>query len=433
MTSLSIAQNPRLVEAVGMLRELSRATTEGETFAAFMRRYPRFRPVKRFVGVMAGADGSYRVMYDLRPERLTEAEWKALGESPPRLAGPEVRGGLIGSLIATPEPKHVAGLPRGADPVLGGFEGMGSVAALPVYRLGEVAEWVVAFSADAEPPHPEMVVQAVMIANLLTSAVYQQRAIEEARALNRRLVAQFDEVARVQQSLLPSGNPRIPGLKVATSYLTSEQAGGDYYDFFTFADGRWGILIADVSGHGAAASTVMAMLHAILHAYEATTAEPDAVLEYANRRLMAAQIEGSFVTAFFAVYDPTTRVIRYSSSGHNPPRLKRGRDGRVSPLEEARTLPLGVFEPHGATSAEVRLEAMDTLVLYTDGITEAFSPSREMFGVEGLDEALAHCTGDPDCVVDSVHTALFRHTGTRDRADDQTIVALRAIPGGGAA
>jgi len=84
-----------------------------------------------------------------------------------------------------------------------------------------------------------------------------------------------------------------------------------------------------------------------------------------------------------------------------------------------------VFEPLGATSASIRLEPGDTVVMYTDGITEAFNPSREMFGVAGLDASLEGCSGAPDCVVDSVHGALYEHTNSRTRDDDQTIVALR--------
>jgi sigma-B regulation protein RsbU (phosphoserine phosphatase) len=139
---------------------------------------------------------------------------------------------------------------------------------------------------------------------------------------------------------------------------------------------------------------------------------------------VAAGLEGAFTTAFLAVYDPATGEFQFSRAGHNPPRWKRGASGEVLSIEEAGSLPLGVFEPLGATSASIKLEPGDTIVLYTDGITESFNAKREMFGVSGLDAALEGCSGQPACVVDSVHAALYDHTHSRTRDDDQTIVAL---------
>jgi sigma-B regulation protein RsbU (phosphoserine phosphatase) len=248
--------------------------------------------------------------------------------------------------------------------------------------------------------------------------------VNEIKALNARLTLQLEEVARVQRSLLPRSLPEIPGLEIATSYLTSDQAGGDYYDFFRFEGGTWGLLIADVAGHGPAAATVMAMLHAILHCYAGPDRSPEGVLAFANARLVEAGIEGNFVTAFFAVFDPRSGGLRFARAGHNPPILKDGATGAVRFLDGEGGLPLGVMDKLALRSASVRLAPMDTLVLYTDGITEAMGPGKEMFGPHRLDEALTLCTGQPDCVVDSVHAALYRHTGSRTRADDQTLVAL---------
>jgi sigma-B regulation protein RsbU (phosphoserine phosphatase) len=175
----------------------------------------------------------------------------------------------------------------------------------------------------------------------------------------------------------------------------------------------------------------MAMLHAILHAYRSTidgaAVHPDEVLRFANERLCAASIESSFVTAFFAVYDPDAATLTYSRSGHNPPRFKDGRTGEIRSIEGAGSLPLGVFVDSALTRETLRLWPNDTVIRYTDGITEAFSADRRMFGVERLDQALTRCSGEPDCVVDSVHTALYAHTGSRTRADDQTIVAFRYL------
>jgi phosphoserine phosphatase RsbU/P len=151
------------------------------------------------------------------------------------------------------------------------------------------------------------------------------------------------------------------------------------------------------------------------------------VLRYANRRLLDAGIEGNFVTAFFAVYEPKKGLFIYARSGHNPPLLKSGRTGALRHLDGEGAPPLGVLEPYEITSETIQLEPMDTVVLYTDGITEAFNANHEMFGSARLDAALTGCSGSPDCVVDSVHAALYQHTGSRTRVDDQTLVALRYV------
>jgi phosphoserine phosphatase RsbU/P len=118
-------------------------------------------------------------------------------------------------------------------------------------------------------------------------------------------------------------------------------------------------------------------------------------------------------------------VLHYSNAGHNPPRIKDGMSGRIVAIDGAATLPLGIMEDLEARVCEVQLKANDTLVLYTDGITEAFSPEGEQFEVHRLDASLIECSGAPDCVVDSIHKSLFAHRGSATRDDDQTIVAIR--------
>ena len=120
-------------------------------------------------------------------------------------------------------------------------------------------------------------------------------------------------VGAIQRSLLPSELPAIHGFKLAAHYETSARAGGDYYDFFPLADGRWGIFIGDVSGHGTPAAVLMAITHAIAHAQPGTHTPPAALLTYLNHQLSTAYTrEGTFVTAFYAVLDPERRTLTYS-------------------------------------------------------------------------------------------------------------------------
>lgn len=412
-----------------MLQRLSGARTAQEVFVAFMERYWKLRPVTHFFGVVPDSSGAgrFRIIYHVSAEGLREG--RAVPARNPTAEDFEAlevhEGGIIGRLICSSHPSMVHDMDVTGDPVLSGFPLTRRCMALPVFAGSYVAEWVVALSEQVQQLEPKDFHHALLTSNFMGMANSHLSSMEEIRRLNAKMTAQFEEVARIQQALLPDRIPSIPGLKIATSYLTSDQSGGDYYDFFPLLDGRWGILIADVSGHGAGAATVMAMLHAILHCYTGPNTGPDVILRYANQKLLDARIEGNFVTAFLAIYDPERGTMHYASGGHNPPRHKAGGGGAVRGIDDAASFPLGIFEPYEVEAGCLTLEPNDTIILYTDGITEAFNGRREMFGVDRLDAALTGCSGDPDCVIDSVHTALYAHSHARTRADDQTLVAIR--------
>ncbi|MBS0198019.1 MAG: SpoIIE family protein phosphatase [Planctomycetes bacterium] len=432
MRYLDLSNEATLEPLIRMLQRMSGGSSSKEILADFLGQYGRVRPVDAFVGVKPDADG-YRVMYAVRTKDAVNG--KALHTrdvNPEALALLELRrGGFFGEVMAEPKPKMVYDVPAIDDPTAGPVvSGLRSCMCLPIFKGEEVFEWTFAFSSAPDGViQPRDVGQATVTANLLGAANRHADAVNEIERLNGALRTQLDGIARVQQSLLPAKIPEIPAAELATSYLTSDEAGGDYYDFFPLPGGRWGILIADVSGHGAAAATVMAMLHAILHCYDPdsqTGPDPAAIMKYANERLFAARLDGMFVTAFFCVLDPVTGELAYCNCGHNPPRLKRGSSGEVAALDGGgATVPLGILDDAAFVTERLVLGVNDTVVLYTDGITEAFGMTGEMFGDHRLDAALTTCTGQPDCVVDSVHKALFQHRGKPTRDDDQTIVALR--------
>ncbi len=425
-------QSLRIAILLEMLEEVSRATEPEHAVQAYVARIGKLRPVDGMVAasVRNMPPGQYKLT---RRGRTTEPggpfkhqivdPWKNWN----RLRA--CSGGFLGAIIAAEEPRLLTNIDLSDDPVLGEeFADMRSCLAIPIFDGGKVLNWVFQFKVDPDGFREDDLEQQLLSVNLFGSMTKNLVSIDQIRKLNDRLNAQFEEVARVQQALLPKANPLIPGLAFATSYLTSEQAGGDYYDFFELPGDRWGILIADVAGHGPGAATVMAMLHAILHAHGGIDDGPARVLDYANTRLCAAQMERSFVTAIFAVYDPSALTLTYARAGHPPPRLKDTRTGEVSVLDGDAGVPLGILESDRFEQHEVRLEPGQTVVLYTDGITEAFNERREMFGTDGLDRALRKCSGEPDCIVDSVHAALFAHTGSRMRDDDQTLVIFKVQP-----
>lgn len=413
-----------------MVKGLSNSHTPGEVLRAFAEKYWPLHPVDHMISIsrVDVPEGHYRITRNVNVGDILAGRSPLESASRPARDQLPVRsGGFIGWAIEQGRPLLVHDLDLKGDPALGDtLADMGSVMCMPLYDAGQPRYWNFQFRKERDGFSLDDLENRMVVGNFVGGTNTRMLLMQEVKRLNEALIHQFEEVARVQQALLPRKIPEIPGLEIATSYLTSDQAGGDYYDFFPLEDGRWGVLIADVSGHGAAAATIMAMLHGILHAYTGPGKSPDAVLRYANRRLYEAGLEGNFVTAFFAVFDPLTGRMSYARSGHNPPLLKKG-NGELVHLDGDGSPPLGLFEPYEVVSETLQLGRMDTVILYTDGITEAFNTSREMFGAARLDEALTRCTGAPDCVVDSVHAALFQHTGSRTRADDQTLVALRYV------
>jgi sigma-B regulation protein RsbU (phosphoserine phosphatase) len=301
---------------------------------------------------------------------------------------------------------------------------------MPVFDGGRVLNWTLMFRRDARGFTVDELEQNVLTANLFGAMTRNLVSLEQINRLNEQLRRQFEEVARVQRSLLPKSIPEIPGLRIAASYMPSQQAGGDYYDFFELPGGRLGVMIADVSGHGPAAATVMAMLHAIIHAYpgDAGKATPGEIVAFVNRQLTSANMDGTFATAIVARFDPATRELRYACAGHPPARqvLPSAAGPLVRPLDGEATLPLGIVDELHAPEHHITLEPGQNIVLYTDGITEAFNARREIFGVEGLDQTLEQAppAAGPQAVIDTIRAALLGHTGRHARDDDQTLVVL---------
>jgi phosphoserine phosphatase RsbU/P len=436
---IDVLQDDRLRLVLELIELASKASKPTEVFEIFGPRLWRLRPLDYFLtlSVRNLEPGQYKITRELDVEKVRDGDLSATRDLDPWSNWktiPAHTGGLIGQLIDGPSPKMFVNLSVSGDPVLGNrISHMGSVLAYPVLEAGKALNWTVVFRRDPAGFTPRDIEETVLQGNLIGAMTRSLVAIRAASEANKRLMAQFEEVARVQQSLLPPRTPKITGLEIASSYLASEQAGGDYYDFIRLPNQpgeppereRWGILMADVSGHGAAAATVMAMLHGILHCYNGPDFHPDAVLRYANEKLLGAQLEGSFVTAFFGVYDPDHATLDFACAGHPAARLRRARDGSIVVLEGSRTFPVGILPELEEGSTCLKLEPGDTVILFTDGITEAMNETRELFGERRLDDSLRHCDGSPDCAIDSIHHALFDFTKSRTRADDQTLVAIR--------
>ncbi len=243
-------------------------------------------------------------------------------------------------------------------------------------------------------------------------------------------------MGELQRALLPASLPRIAGLEIAVSYEPSGRAGGDLYDLFPLdehsqADDnltptRWCVFIGDAAGHNLAAAVVMAILQAVLHAHPLDVAGAANLLVYANRQLCRKGL-GSFITAFLGVYDPVSRQLTYARAGHPAPLMKRSADATVSPLDAVGAYPLGIDESEVFTEAIVQLEPGDTLLLYSDGITEARDAGKNMFEQENLMRVFREGSDRPAQLIQRLREAVRRHRKGEPAEDDQTLVAVRVL------
>jgi sigma-B regulation protein RsbU (phosphoserine phosphatase) len=347
---------------------------------------------------------------------------------------PRLSGGLLGELAYADKPVMIDDLPSRLtrdDPSWFYLQGFESLVAFPQYDDGVgVNMTALLFEAGKEIDRsfiPMIHWQSGLFGRGTQNLLLKNQLGTALKSLDRELQA----VGEIQKSLLPEKLPVIPGFELAAHYQTSARAGGDYYDFFMLEDGRCGLFIADVSGHGTPAAVLMAITHAIAHAQPNAHAPPAAMLQYLNDRLTFAYTRGgTFVTAFYAVLDPIKRTLTYSRAGHNPPRLVRG--DQVMSIENVGGLPLGIEGDRVYAQATIDLHPGDQLLLYTDGITEAIAPAkdgkREMFGLDRLDQLLLdRKSNNAATCIDRIKDAVNSFGETALPNDDQTLIAIHCL------
>lgn len=251
----------RLQHVLDTMREMSLQTDPQEMVRAYVRRMQAMQPVDLRMALSRRGLARPRV-------RITRfSGWK--GDINPwkeadRL--PVIDGGLLEDLIYGDEPQIINDLHvPDDDPASEFLRGMRSLMAIPLFDEGVSLNMVVILRQEPDAFDPEELPERVWMANLFGGATSNLVLAEQRDAAYRMVDDELRVVANIQRSLLPATLPTIPGLELAVHYQTSQRAGGDYYDFFALPEGRWGLLIADVSGHGTPAAVVMAVTHCIAH------------------------------------------------------------------------------------------------------------------------------------------------------------------------
>jgi sigma-B regulation protein RsbU (phosphoserine phosphatase) len=232
--------------------------------------------------------------------------------------------------------------------------------------------------------------------------------------------------AQVQRRVLPLP-PTLPGFELAAVMHTARLLGGDYYDFFQISEDVVDVVIADVSGKGAAASLLMPSLALALRSRARELSGPAAIVKDLDASLRQITNGAMFVTIFYARLHARNRTVEYASGGHNPPLLIRASTGAFSLLEEAGPI-VGILPEAEFSNTVVSLERGDILTLFTDGVTEQENERGEEFSVDRLKAVVLSKQEEPASVaVSEIADAVSAYAGGQEQADDLTVVVVKVL------
>ncbi|MGA8762983.1 MAG: GAF domain-containing SpoIIE family protein phosphatase [Candidatus Sulfotelmatobacter sp.] len=292
-----------------------------------------------------------------------------------------------------------------------------SEVAIPL-RVGDILVGVFTAShpeLDAFPRQQLIILQA--LCDHVAVAVFNARRFQSERAEREIMNREAQEARAIQQALLPKSSPYIPGFVVTGVSIPAGAVGGDWYDFIPFGDGRWGLVLADVSGKGTAAALLMSATRGMLRSLAEACCSPGEVLTRLNQLLRDDFPAGKFVTMVYAVLDPKARAVVFANAGHLHPLLIEHSDARF--LDVERGLPLGLA---GGDYSECRINLAEgsRLVFYSDGITEAVNANEEEYGLNRL---VAHAV-EPEASALSIVDNVRAYANGTSLCDDASVVLI---------
>jgi sigma-B regulation protein RsbU (phosphoserine phosphatase) len=258
--------------------------------------------------------------------------------------------------------------------------------------------------------------------------VLEQAALREQAIEKRRLQAEMNLAHSIQERLLPRKSPELPHLDIAGCNRPATETSGDYFDYVELPDGRLGIIIADVTGHGLGAALVMTAARAFSRALCKTQSDPAAVLAGANHLLAHDLEDGNFLSFLLAAIDPNKGILEYASAGHDPPFCYRPSTGQFAELESTGPL-LGIVDGmEFGLGGPLKLETADVLVFMTDGLFECMNTAEETFGKERLCEVIRkNHAANAQAILTALLDATSAWTEGRPPRDDITVVVAKVV------
>ncbi len=262
---------------------------------------------------------------------------------------------------------------------------------------------------------------SAQVAIIIEKAQLHEQLVEK-----KRLQAQIEIARQVQLTLLPEKDPSLSGFDISAYNFPTDEVSGDYYDWVKIFDDQIGIVIADASGKGLPASLLMAFLRASLRALAQIGYAPHIAFSKVND-LVWDSVEGNqFITAIYGFLDGTNKTFVFSNAGHNPPFVIR-ENGEIKFIDYG-DLPLGMFQHIRYHQHFLRLARNDTLVLYTDGLTEAANENGEEFGVQRLAERVIAGKHLPAReLIDFIHQGVLDFSHGKILEDDATVLIVKRL------
>jgi sigma-B regulation protein RsbU (phosphoserine phosphatase) len=325
--------------------------------------------------------------------------------------------GLVGYVAATGQMRYAPDV--SVDPYyISCGNDIRSEAAIPLHVDGKLVGVFTASHDELDGFNADQLWLLQGLSSHIAVAVQNALRFQEERSEREKMNREAQEARSIQQALLPKSSPFIPGFAVSGVSISAGAIGGDWFDFIDLGEGRWGLVLADVSGKGTAAALLMSATRAMLRSLAENACTPSEVLTKLNRLLVEDFPSGRFVTMVYAVLDSTKGTLTYANAGHLPPLLVDSTGARF--LETEMGLPLGIR--HGSFSeTTIPLGENARLALYSDGITEATNQTDEEYGPARLAAHLLSGGTCPEMLVEDVR-AFANGAGLHD---DATVIMLR--------
>jgi phosphoserine phosphatase RsbU/P len=331
--------------------------------------------------------------------------------------------GMVGYVASTGQ-MHYAPDVRQDPYYIGCEESTLSEVAIPLHVEGQLVGVFTASHNELNAFDPCQLRLLQALCSDVAVAVHNARRFQQEQRQREQMTHEAREARLIQQALLPKASPSIPGFTVSGLSIPVGAVGGDWYDFIpmdqiSLSKGRWGLVLADVSGKGTAAALLMSATRGTLRSLAEAACSPGEVLTKLNRLLVEDFPAGRFVTMVYAVLDPVKRTLTFANAGHPHPLLMAGSSARF--LDVERGTPLGLA-PCDFSEVEAEFPLGSRLVLYSDGITEAENQAGEEYGRVRLQEHFLR-TGDAstESLLDDVRS-FADGSGLRD---DATVILVK--------
>lgn len=304
-------------------------------------------------------------------------------------------------------------------------EGVVSILSAPMIYQGKAIGIVRLYTAERKRFN-DFDISLVRAVGQMCATAIENAKLDAERIEAMRVQRQLRLAADVQRRMLPPAPPLYGPFEIAARYVPSFELGGDFYDFIPL-EGHLGVAVGDVVGKGIAASLMMASVRAFIRAYAQDVYDIDEIVARVNVQLTRDTLDNEFATLFYGVLDPSTLRLTYCSAGHEPSLLLR--DGQLSALTTGGMI-VGIDPHQEYEKGIVQLRKNDLLLIYTDGLTDAFNFARQKFGRQRVIDALHEAAKGNMSARDAMNHVLWqmrRFAGLRTHNDDLTIVMVKVV------